>query len=255
MNSHNMYADLAPFYDLLNSEVDFEKWAEYIEKQCLIHCRKPIKEMLDLGCGTGKMTILMAQKGFDMVGLDNCEEMLSEAMNCAYETPDLPHILWTCQDMTNFELYGTVDATISCLDCLNHLPDKTALKKCFDLVHNYLVPDGLFFFDVNTPYKFVHIYGQNDYILEDEDLLLAWQNDYDEHSATCRFSISIFSKDEDGRYERLDSEQIETCFSFDDIQSIAKEAGFSFCAVHGSVNADEIEQTTERWHFIFRAIK
>ena len=96
--------------------------------------------------------------------------------------------------MTDFELYGTVDVTISCLDCLNHLPDLEALRRCFTLVHNYLVPDGLFIFDMNTPYKFYHIYGNNSYILEDENVLCAWQNEFDEQTKKCTFFISLFAK-------------------------------------------------------------
>ena len=254
MMDKNIYTDLAPYYDTLNGEIDREKWADYIQKQCIKYGRSPIKEMLDLGCGTGTMTLLFASRGYDMVGLDNSADMLSEAQCKAFEA-EQTDILWTCQSMTDFELYGTVDVTISCLDCLNHLPDLEALRRCFTLVHNYLVPDGLFIFDMNTPYKFYHIYGNNSYILEDENVLCAWQNEFDEQTKKCTFFISLFEKQKGNQYARYDSEQVESCFSLSDIQAAWQEAGFVLEALHGDVFEAPVSDTTERWHFVLRAIK
>ena len=250
----NIYADLAPFYDALNGDIDREKWAEYIINQCIKYGRTEIKELLDLGCGTGTMTLLFAAHGYDMVGLDSSPDMLSEAQRKAFET-DNTDILWTCQSMTDFELYGTVDATISCLDCLNHLENTEELRRCFALVHNYLVPNGLFIFDMNTPYKFKEIYGDNAYILEDKNVLCAWQNEYDETTQKCTFFISLFEKTKGNQYARFDSEQVESCFSLSELKEIWESEGFVLEALHGDIDETPISDTTERWHFVLRAIK
>jgi len=249
----NMYSDLAPFYDSLNGDVDLEKWANYFENQMKKQGRIPFREILDLGCGTGRMTTLLHCRGYDMVGLDLCEEMLAIAHENALSVKDGQNILWLCQDMTDFELYGTVDATVSCLDCLNHLPDMEALRKCLLTVHNYLVPDGLFMFDVNTPYKFQEIYGNNAYILEDEGVVCAWQNETEDRQTT--FYISLFREEEDGRYTRFDSEQTETCFFYDELLRLFEETGFALETVHADVEGSPITPESERWFFTLRCLK
>ena len=127
-----------------------------------------------------------------MVGVDRSEEMLAEAKCAAEKTPHGEEVLWLEQDMTSFDLFGTVDATVCSLDCINHLTKKQDLASCLALVHNFLVPDGLFLFDVNTPYKFENIYSDRAYLLEDDGVLCAWQNDYHRRSKLCRFYISLF---------------------------------------------------------------
>ena len=249
----NMYSDLAPFYDALNGEVDFKKWADYVEKQIKKHGRTPAREMLDLGCGTGRMTFEMHKRGYDMVGLDICEEMLAIAYENACEVKDGNKILWLCQDMTEFELYGTVDVVVSCLDCLNHLSSEDELRKCLLLVHNYLIPNGLFIFDMNTPYKFQNVYGNNAYVLEEEGVLCAWQNETEGDKTT--FYISLFAEGEDGLYTRCDSEQTETAFAYEQLMKIFEETGFEFLAVHSNVEEGSVTDKALRWHFVLRCVK
>ena len=249
----NMYSDLAPFYDALNGEFDFKKWADYIEKQMKKYGRTPIREMLDLGCGTGRMTFEMHKRGYDMVGLDNCEEMLAIAYENASEVENGNKILWLCQDMTEFELYGTVDVVVSCLDCLNHLSSEDELRKCLLLVHNYLVPNGLFVFDMNTPYKFKNVYANNAYVLEEEGVLCAWQNETKDDKTT--FYISLFAEGEDGLYSRLDSDQTETSFAYEQLLQLFMETGFEFLAVHSDIQEGAVTDETLRWHFVLRCVK
>lgn len=249
----NMYSDLAPFYDSLNGEVDFEKWADYFEHQFKTYGKISIREVLDLGCGTGRMTFTLHKRGYDMVGLDLCEEMLAIAYENATNVKDGNKILWLCQDMTDFELYGTVDAVVSCLDCLNHLPDIASLRKCLLLVHNYLVPNGLFLFDMNTPYKFREVYGNNAYILEDEGVVCAWQNETEGNKTT--FYINLFCEDIDGKYIRFDSEQTETCYTYDQLTALFRETGFALECVHADIHETPVTETAERWHFTLRCLK
>ena len=148
------YHAIAGVYDRLNQELNYEAWADFFE-QCFDRFleEKPTL-VLDLACGTGRMTRTLARRGYDMIGVDGSEDMLSEAYAASEGEP----ILYLRQDMRSFELYGTVGAVVSCLDSINYLLTEDDLCKTFRLVHNYLDPDGLFIFDVNSPYKFENIY-------------------------------------------------------------------------------------------------
>ena len=173
------YNFLASVYDLLNDEYDYTKYADFLDGEIKANEKTRSSLVLDLACGTGKITFALRECGYDMTGIDLSEEMLSCAKDICYDK-GINDILWLCQDMREFELYGTVDACVCCLDSINYLTRASDVKKCFSLVHNYLIPDGVFIFDVNTPYRFENVYGNNDYILENEGSLLAWHNEYNE---------------------------------------------------------------------------
>ena len=182
------YSSLARVYDSLNFGCDYVSLAEYINKEIRQNEGVKTSLVLDLACGTGKLTLLLREKGYDMTGVDLSEDMLCVAREECYER-GIGDILWLCQDMTAFELYGTVDACVCSLDSINYLTKLADVKKCFSLVYNYLVPDGIFVFDINTPARFQRVYGNNDYVLENNGSLLAWQNEYNEKSKICHFYL------------------------------------------------------------------
>ncbi len=249
-----LYSILSKVYDILNNEVDYVEWGDYIEEIIKKHSTVPVKLMLDLGCGTGKMTFELHSRGYDMTGVDLSPEMLAEAADIAAEKK-ITDILWLCQDMTEFELYGTVDAAVCCLDGINHLSKSGQLEKCFSLVHNYLVPDGLFIFDVNSPKKFEEVYKGRDYILEDDGVLVAWQNDYNEKSRTCDFYISVFTEDEEGRYVREDSVQRERCYSESYLKRVLKKCGFEIVSFSGGYDFEPASADAHRWYITARCKK
>lgn len=245
------YSAIAEIYDKLNAEIDYRAWAAFAEKNFDRYLAVRPSLVLDLACGTGSMTVALSERGYDMIGVDGSEEMLS----VAYERSAGKNILYLLQDMRRFELYGTVGAVTCCLDSLNYLTGEGDLEACFATVHNYLEPDGLFLFDVNTPYKFEKIYGDNSYILEDEGAYCGWQNEYDAASKLCRFYLSVFREDEDGRYFREDEEQHERCYSMDEIREALRRTGFEFLSVSADYDFGEISEKTERWYFAARCKK
>ena len=248
------YTSISSVYDRLNSHFDYNAYANFIADSIKKHQKTDTSLVLDLGCGTGKMTFLLRELGYDMTGVDISEDMLSVARDICYDR-GIDDILWLCQDMRSFELYGTVDACVCCLDSLNYLTKYDELKKCFSLVHNYLIPDGVFIFDMNTPYKFEKIYAQNDYILECEDALCAWQNDYNEKSRLCRFYLSIFEQNEDGTYSRFDEVQRERCYSKKQILRALSESGLEVLGFYGDINGKDATDTDEKWYIVARNIK
>ena len=191
------YAAMAPIYDRINESVPYDRWADFIEAAFARFCAQKPSLVLDLAAGSGSMTIELARRGYDLIAVDRSGEMLSLAAE-RVRNAKLPGILLLEQDMTDFELYGTVDAAVCCLDSINHLTARGALGRCLSLLHNYLNPDGLFLFDVNTPWKFANVYGQNDFILDAGDSVCCWRNDYDAARGVCDFGLTIFTRRPDG---------------------------------------------------------
>ena len=221
------YGDIARVYDKLNAEIDYEAWADFFEKCFDKYMNSRPELVLDLACGTGRMTRTLSARGYDMIGVDGSDAMLSEAYMQGGE-----NILYLLQDMRSFELYGTVGAVVCCLDSVNYLLEDKDMEKTFMTVHNYLDPDGLFIFDMNTPYKFENVYSDNAYILEDEDdtgaIYCGWQNEYDRKSGICNFYLSLFEENEDGSYVRSDEKQTERCYSKDTVCGLLEKCGFEF---------------------------
>jgi SAM-dependent methyltransferase len=263
----NDYNAIAGVYDSINSGVDYQKWADAFENAFAKYLKEKPSLLLDLASGTGRLTLEMAKRGYDMIGVDGSPEMLARATDSLYDMIDsgelpknAPRPLFLCQDMCAFELYGTVGAVTCCLDSLNYLTADGDLKKCFSLVHNYLDPDGLFIFDMNTPYKFENVYGENAYVYdldrgEAGSQFCVWQNFYDEESKICDFYLTVFEEAEGGKYERLDEEQRERCYSMDEIKNALEITGFELISVASTPEGSEIKDDTPRWHFIARAKK
>ena len=253
------YDAIASVYDNINSDIDYGAWADFIEKcfDKFLLTRPEI--VLDLACGTGSMTFELRDRGYDMIGADSSEDMLSEAYIKASELGS-NNILFIKQDMRDFELYGTVGAVCCCLDSINYLTADGDLEKCFYNVHNYLDPDGLFLFDVNTPYKFEHIYGNNHYIFEDNAAdgaaaYCGWQNEYDRESKLCNFYLSVFTEDNDGRFTRVDEVQTERCYCKDELISHLENAGFEMLGIFADYSFSAPTEKTERWYIAARAKK
>ena len=259
------YHAIARVYDRLNAEINYSAWADFVERCFDRYLPARPTLVLDLACGTGSMTLELAARGYDMIGIDGSADMLSEAYSRAEGTPG---ILFLQQDMRAFELYGTVGAVTCCLDSLNYLLSPDDLRQCFACVHNYLDPNGLFLFDMNTPYKFTHIYADNAYVLEDElfwdegqeteeraAIYCGWQNLYDPESRICDFALSLFEELPNGNYRREDEHQQERCYTLDEIKSALEDAGMELLGVFSDFAFHSPEENSERWYFAARAIK
>lgn len=253
------YDSIASVYDNINSEIDYSAWADFIEESFKKYLPAKPELVLDLACGTGSMTLELHTRGYDMIGADMSEDMLSQAYEKAYDK-EISGVLFLKQDMRCFELYGTVGAVVCCLDSVNYLTADGDLDKCFACVHNYLDPDGLFIFDVNTPYKFQHIYGNQHYIFEDNDsygniAYCGWQNDYDPQTKLCNFYLSVFTEEENGSYSRSDEVQTERCYTKEELTSSLEKCGFELIGFFADYQFSNPEDNCERWYVIARAKK
>ncbi|MBR3878848.1 MAG: class I SAM-dependent methyltransferase [Clostridia bacterium] len=259
MSMNSNYDAIASIYDSINADIDYSSWADFIEECFKRYMSEKPSLVLDLACGTGRMTFELHKRGYDMIGADASESMLNEAYDRAYDN-EISDILFIKQDMRDFELYGTVGAICSCLDSINYLTEEGDLEKCFASAHNYLDPDGLFIFDVNTPYKFENVYGNNHYIFEDVDsngttAYCGWQNEYDKESGLCSFYLSVFSKTENGLYERNDEEQLERCYTKEQITDSLIKNGFEVIGFYSDFDFSEPDDSCERWYIVAKAKK
>lgn len=240
---------IASCYDRFNS-AGYEEYLAFFVDVCKKHTSLSVKEVLDLGCGTGELTKMLCDSDFDTVGIDGSEEMLAEAfVKCAGTDA-----LLLCQDMRDFELYGTVQATICTYDCINYLLTTEDVGKCFSLVNNYTEKGGLFVFDINTPYRYNNVFADNAYVYEDEGGMLVWQNKFMKKRSLCDFYLTYFTPDEDGLYSRGDQVQRQRCYSLKTIEKLLTANGFEVCAVYGGVDLSPLKEDSEKAYFVAKSV-
>jgi len=249
MGGFAIYNNFAFVYDKLMYDVDYKKWVDYIQELFEKYGVNPTL-VLDLGCGTGNITVEMAQKGYDMTGVDLSPDMLA----CAMEKSRGKglDILYLNQDITEFELYGTVDVILCLMDTVNYITDKRQLRKLFKLVKNYLNPGGLFIFDINTPYKLEEILGDNVFYEIHNDLVYIWNNEYDNKRKICRFDLTFFTQ-EGSKYDRFDEIHYERSYSLDELKyELTEKAGLTFLDVYDHLSFNKPKNKSERVFFVCR---
>ena len=246
-----MYNKFAEIYDKLQ-DIDYSSFVNYYEK---IFSRFDVKPslVLDIACGTGSVTIPMAKRGYDMIGIDLSEEMLGIAADKARaENAD---ILFLNQDMTEFELYGTVDAAVCALDGINYLTDDGDLDKLFALMHNYLNPHGIFIFDINTEYKLKSILGENTFVYDEDGVYCVWESSYEDTDKICSFCLDFFTENNDGTYTRSEEYQEERAYSIKEICDVAKRNHFDILGCFNDRTFDDPTETSERIFFVLKNCK
>lgn len=246
-----IYNNFAYVYDRLTLDIDYKKWADYLESIFEKNKVKP-SMILELGCGTGSFGIEMARRGYEMICLDLSPDML----DCAAEKAKKENldILFLNQDMCNFELYGTVDVIVCLLDSFNYLTTSSQVKKLFQLVQNYLNPDGLFIFDVNTQYKFENTLADNVFYEIDEDITYIWENNYNAKTKKARFDLTFFVKRGD-LYERFDETHFERAYSNDEIMNFIENSDLKFIAEYDDLKFKRPKEKSQRNFYICKRTK
>lgn len=235
------YEGFAHLYDALTFDVDYNSIAEFISQR--LQANGIAKGLvLDLACGTGTLTLALSQKGYDMLGADASEDMLSVAR----QKKGAENILFLNQPMEDFELYGTVDAIVCVLDSINYLTEPGALEKTFALCANYLNPDGVLLFDVNSEYKFRQILAQETYTYETDGIFYVWENEFDKETDLCHLYLTFFEEDENGLYRRLDEVHTQRLYTDTHLQKALEENGLRITARYDGYTQNEPSQVSER---------
>ena len=243
------YGRFADFYDEL-MQADYQKISKRIDELVMsLYGKRGI--LLDLACGTGTLCELFSGMGYDVVGVDISQEMLSKALDKKYDS-GLP-VQYLCQDMRKIDMYGTIDVTVCTLDSINHLGSKADVVKTFERVSLFCEPNGLFILDVNTVYKHKNVLGNNTFVFENDDVYCVWQNFLnDDNSVEIQLD---FFEEENGRYLRTTEIFSEICFEREEISQMLENSGFEVVGVFDGYDERECEENSERALFVARKIK
>ena len=245
------YESFASVYDLFMDEINYDEWVSYVEKLWNRFDLKP-DIVCELGCGTGNISLRLAERGYETIGIDNSADMLSEAKMKAEQNG--ADVLFLLQDMREFELYGTVNSIVCLCDSLNYITDDEDMQQVFNLVNNYLHPGGLFVFDLNTEYKFKEVYGENTFSETDEDAVYIWENYYDEEERINEYYLNFFMKNETGTYDRAQEEHFERAYSLDEIIRFIENSGMKFEAAYDAFTFEPVKENSERIYVVAREV-
>ena len=242
------YGDFAYFYDNLTDNVDYEKRCSYI-KGLLAENGVGEGILLDLACGTGTVSLLLSDMGYDVIGVDASEDMLSVAQEKKMESG--ADVIFLCQRMEELDLFGTINACVSTLDSINHVTDEETVREIFRRVSLFMEDKGIFLFDVNTPYKHKCVLGDNTFVYDTDEVYCVWQNTTDESLVTT-VNLDIFEKDEDDEetYYRYSEEFTERAYDLDDIKKWLEDVKFEVVGIYEEMTKDSVKADTQRAVFV-----
>lgn len=256
----NAYTGFSSSYDLFMDNIPYDDWSRYLI-ELLKEYNIDNGIVLELGCGTGNITERLAKEGYDMIGIDNSYDMLDVAMEKKFDSE--LDILYLCQDMREFELYGTVAAIVSVCDSMNYITEYNDLVQVFKLANNYLDPDGLFIFDLNTRYKYMQI-GDKTIAENREKASFIWENTFYEEENINEYELTIFQQiesdensstdtDDDTNiplYEKYTETHYQRAYTLDEIKSALKDAGMSYITSYNAFTHDPVSEDNERIYVI-----
>lgn len=245
------YGDFAYYYDRLTENVDYESRCDYINT---LLAENGISKgiLLDMACGTGSFSVLFAKKGFEIVGVDASEDMLSVAQQKKFETGI--DAVFLCQKLQEMDLFGTIDAAICTLDSINHITEEADVREAIRRTALFMNDGGVFIFDVNTPYKHKNILGNNTFVYDLDDVYCVWQNSFNEENCITDVSLDIFEKDdeddEEDVYFRYSEEFSEKGYELDKIKMWLEENRFEVIDIFEEMTRNPVSETTERAVFV-----
>ena len=238
------YNGLAGSYDAMMTDASYLKrvnWLERLFRKSAI----PVRSVLDLACGTGTVSCLLAERGYQVIATDGSEEMLTQAMLKAAMLEECAPV-FLHQAMPKLRLLEPVDAAVSTIDSLNYLTRERDIRETFKRVYQWLKPGGQFIFDVNTAYKLRRM-DQQMYMDETEDSFCVWRTFFSERTQICTYQVDLFQEQEDGAWERSFEEHREKAWTMEQLELFLKDAGFAKVTVTGDLTMRPPKETEDRW--------
>ena len=240
------YEALAGVYDALTEDVGYERRADYLEK-LFKRSQIPVHTILDLACGTGEMTAILTERGYELIAVDASPDMLAQAREKAAGLTGEPPVFLN-QSMTELDLYGTVDAAVCCLDSLNYLTSPKDVQKAFQRLHLFIAPGGLLVFDINSLEKFTSLDGQV-FLDETEDVYCVWRTEYEKRSRICSYWMDIFTRRPDGTWSRGEEEHRQRGYAVDELRAWLMDAGFTRVRTFGDCRMAAPREKEQRIYF------
>ncbi len=240
------YEFLAASYDALTADVGYERRADYLEK-LFRRSRIPVHTVLDLACGTGEMTALLTERGYELISVDASPDMLARAREKASALKGEPPVFLN-QSMPSLDLYGTVDAAVCCLDSLNYLTNPRDVQKTFERLRLFIAPGGLLIFDINSLEKLSSLGGQV-FLDETEDVYCVWRTEYGKRSRVCSYWMDIFTRRPDGGWSRSGEEHRQRAYTAEELRAWLLEAGFVRIRTYGDCRMSAPREGEQRIYF------
>lgn len=258
------YTEIASIYDIYMDHIPYDEWTDFIVD---LLKKNNISDglLLELGCGTGIMTRKLANKGYEMIGVDTSQEMLSIAIQ--QDENDNKSTLYLCQDMRSFELYGTVSAVVSFCDTMNYMLTEEDMLAVFKLVNNYLDPKGLFVFDLDTLYAYEHVLGDNTTVENREEGTFIWVNTYYEEEMINEVNLTVFIPEnqqkendksadcEEILYKKYEENHYRRGYTVETIRYLIEEAGMEWIGAYDSQTQGPAMGNSERIYIVAREKK
>ncbi|MHB8171718.1 MAG: class I SAM-dependent DNA methyltransferase [Thermincolia bacterium] len=246
-----MYANFAYVYDRLMQDIPYQQWVDYIFQLFQRYGVQP-RRILDLGCGTGNVSLPLAQRGLEVVALDLSPDMLAVADQKAFEQG--LKVTFIKQDMRQLALPGTFDVIISMCDSLNYITEASELAEVISRAAHLLNPGGLFIFDLNTPYKLAEVFGDNTFTLMTDDVAYIWENDYSPETGICHMDVTFFVQEDNGLFRRFTEEHAEKGYGSEMIIDLIHKAGLEFVESFEELTFDSPGPHAERVYYITRKL-
>lgn len=252
MSYNETYNALAGCYDDMTKDVNYPAWADFLEK-LFLRCNHPIHTVLDLACGTGTMSLLLAERGYELIGVDFSPEMLAVAAEKSLQSSGI-RPMFLCQAMDQLDLYGTIDACVCLLDSINHIIHPTELKRALQRVELFLEPGGLFAFDIHTPKHLKQLDG-GVFLDETEDAYCIWRTDYSSRRQICTYAMDVFLQKNDGLWQREREIHEEYAYTPEELTQYLQEAGFIDIRQYGCLKLRRPSKGEDRIFFTARKSK
>lgn len=240
------YEALAGVYDALTEDVGYARRADYLEK-LFKRSRIPVHTVLDLACGTGEMTAILTERGYELIAVDASPDMLAQAREKAAGLAGEPPVFLN-QSMPELDLYGTVDAAVCCLDSLNYLTSPKDVQRTFQRLHLFIAPGGVLVFDINSMEKLASLDGQV-FLDETEEVYCVWRTEYEKRSRLCSYWMDIFTRRPDGGWDRSGEEHRQRGYAVDELRSWLMDAGFTRVRTFGDCRMAAPREKEQRIYF------
>lgn len=247
------YGIFSSVYDILTENVEYERIAN---KVCSLLHENGVDGglLLDLGCGTGTLSFMLENKGYDVIGVDASEDMLMVANEKKYE--ENSSALFLCQNAEELDLYGTINCAVSSLDTINHIDSPQKVKKAISLVSLFMEMGGIFIFDINTPYKHEKILGNNTFVYDTDEVYCVWQNSFDREKTETKIDLDFFIKNEDDEsFEKYSESFSEYVYQPKDIFSMLEQCGFEILGTYDDYSDNQVNEETQRITIVAKKIK
>lgn len=244
------YTDFAYVYDTMMGDIPYDEWAAYMKELLADEDIKPGARVVELGCGTGSFTMEMCKSGFRMTGIDISTDMLSVASS-KFEKSEYKDVVFSEQNMTDFELPEKVDALISVCDAVNYLMEEGDLDKLFANTEKYLKSNGVFIVDLKTKHFYENVLAYNTMAANFDDCSYIWDNYYHEEDRVNEYLLTVFVR-EGKVYRKFVETHFQKAYEMDEVINAARRNGFTNISVYDAFTKEKPGKRSERLYFVFR---